>query len=232
MLVERSACHEVYQYGAMSWLTAAGRPCDDSNRKESWVRRRDSTACRPRSGLMKRTISTLTWLWFFFANYLWLGIVIILASVIANDYFSIPPSLSPPFSIKVLIDTTEAIGIAIVIASIFTYASGTSEFMTKIRELLQDIVVSRDFLGNIDSASKREALSAILKPSTEERNIYSNIEDYYNYYISQTLDISKKCVRSNYTVYYRAYWDNKTKRVAADGIYQYRLYPTVDGYGD
>lgn len=150
-----------------------------------------------------------------------------MVTVVASTYFS-PPS----FVVKVAIETTEAIGIAIVVASIFTYASGTSEFMSKIRELLQDIVVSRDFLGNIDSASKREALSALLKPSTEERSIYSNIEDYYNYYISQTLDISKKCVRSNYAVHYRAYWDRRTGKVAGDGTYQYRLYPTIDGYSD
>ena len=169
----------------------------------------------------------MRWLWFLFANYLWLGILTILATVLANNYLG-----SPSFGAKVVLDTVEAVGVAIVVASIFTYASGTSQFMSKIRALLQDIVVSRDFLGNIDSASKREALSALLKPTSEERSIYSNIEDYYNYYITQALDISRKCVRSNYAVHYRAFIDHASNRVAADGSYSYRLYPTVDGYND
>ncbi len=158
---------------------------------------------------------------------MWLGIVTILATVLVNNYVE-----TPSFAMKVVLDTVEAIGVSVVVASIFTYASGTSEFISRIRALLQDIVVSRDFLGNIDSASKLEALSALLKPSSEERNIYSNIEDYYNYYITQALDISRKCVRSNYAVRYRTYVDAASGRVAAEGSYCYRLYPTVDGYND
>ncbi len=160
-----------------------------------------------------------------FSNYFWLGIVLILLTIIVDLNF---PGI--PFGISVSIKLLEAIGIAVLVASIFTYASGTSEFVNKIKTLLQDIVVSRNFLGNIDSESKREALNALIKPSSEEKRIYSNIEDYLNTYVSQTMDVTNKCVRSNYYINARAYvYDNK---VFVDSSISYRLYPTKDGYSD
>lgn len=160
-----------------------------------------------------------------FTNYFWLGIVFILLAVILDLQY---PNMS--FGYHVVIKTIESIGIAVLVASIFTYASGTSEFVDKIKALLQDIVVSRNFLGNIDSESKRDALSALIKPSTEEKQAYSNIEDYLNTYISQAMDVTSKCVRSNYLISARAYIDSGT--VLVDSNISYRLYPTKDGYSD
>lgn len=167
------------------------------------------------------------WLGFFFSNYLWLGIVLVLLSIIIDSQIS-----DSPLWVSISIKLVESIGIAVVVASIFTFASGTSEFVNKIRELLQDIVVSRNFLGNIDSESKREALSSLIKPSVEEKRIYSNIEDYLNTYITQTMDVTNKCVRSNYNVNARVYIDKEQKIVCCDSKITYRLYPTKDGYSD
>jgi len=167
------------------------------------------------------------WLLFFFSNYFWLGLVVILSAIIIDKY--IP---TKPFLYDVLVRTLESVGIAIVVASIFTFASGTSQFINKIQKLLQDIVVSRNFLGNIDIESKKQALESLLKPSTREEEIYSNIEDYYNVQIKEALTISEKCVRSNYYVHSRAYFDTEKKKVVVDGIYTYRLYPSKDGFGD
>lgn len=164
-----------------------------------------------------------------FSGYFWLGVVFILGTIILDLLFNIRP-----FWASVVISLGNSIGIAIVVASIFTYASGTSEFINKIQSLLQDIVVSRNFLGNIDPESKREALNALIKPSSEEKRVYSNIEDYLNTYISQTMDITSKCIRSNYTVYARAYVDkiDKQECVCVKSDISYRLYPTKDGYSD
>lgn len=163
----------------------------------------------------------------FFSTYLWLGVVLVLLAVVLDLQFKDRSFISSAF-----INLIESIGIAIMVASIFTFASGTSEFVTRIRELLQDIVVSRNFLGNIDPDSKREALNSLIKPSSEEKRIYSNIEDYLNTYISQTMDVTKKCVRSNYNVSARAYFDANSKKVLLDSNITYRLFPTKDGYSD
>ncbi|WP_205343118.1 hypothetical protein [Denitrificimonas caeni] len=160
-----------------------------------------------------------------FSNYFWLGIVFILLSIIVNINFQ-----DLPFWASVLMRLLEAVGVAVLVASIFTYASGTSEFIDKIKNLLQDIVINRNFLGNIDSVSKREALNSLIKPSSEEKLLYSNIEGYLNTYITQTMDVTNKCVRSNYSINARAYIENH--KVYVDSRISYRLYPTKDGYSD
>lgn len=170
---------------------------------------------------------TKRWLSFFFSSYVWLGVVLILLSIVVDEQLQITSLWFT--SITSLV---QSIGIAIMVASIFTYASGTSEFVNKIQDLLQDIVVSRNFLGNIDSDSKKEALSALIKPSTEEKRIYSNIEDYLNTYISKTMEVTSKCVRSNYSVNARAFVDRTSGRVVCASVITYRLYPTKDGFSD
>ncbi len=164
-----------------------------------------------------------------FQGYLWIGIVLVLFTVIFDLLF---PKM--PFWASVILGLVNSIGIAVVVASIFTFASGTSEFVNKIQSLLQDIVVSRNFLGNIDSESKRDALNALIKPSSEEKRVYSNIEDYLNTYVTQTMDITTKCIRSNYNVHARAYIDtiDDNKVVCVKSDISYRLYPTKDGYSD
>lgn len=160
-----------------------------------------------------------------FSNYFWLGIVLILLSIIISLNFN-----EIPFWVSICMRLLEAVGVAVLVASIFTYASGTSEFIDKIKLLLQDIVINRNFLGNIDSTSKREALSSLIKPSIEEKLLYSNIEGYLNTYIAQTMDVTSKCVRSNYSVNARAYIEDG--KVYVDSKISYRLYPTKDGYSD
>lgn len=171
--------------------------------------------------------NTISLLKTFFINYLWLGVVLILTAAIIDVH--IPKK---EFYITVGVNLLSSIGIAILVAAIFTFASGTSEFIGKIKTLLQDIVVSRDFLSNIDTNSKREAIYSLIKPSTEEKLIYSNIEDYLNTYIKQTMEVTNKCVRSNYIVNARAFIDKTKNKVFVHSSITYRLYPTKDGYSD
>lgn len=179
---------------------------------------RESNNTHQRSKLRK-------WLFNFFSNYIWVGLFIVLGTALIDQY-----TIEKNYFISVLIELLKSIGIAIAVAAIFTYASGTSKFIEKIQTLLQDIVVNRNFLGNIDSSSKREALNALIKPSNEEIKIYSNIEDYLNTYINNTMDVTKKCVRSNYSVNSRAYIDKEKNKVAVISKISYRLFPTKDGY--
>lgn len=61
-----------------------------------------------------------------FSGYFWLGIIFILVCIILDLLFN-----TRDFWLSVLISLGNSIGIAIVVASIFTYASGTSEFINK-----------------------------------------------------------------------------------------------------
>jgi len=132
-----------------------------------------------------------TWSLFkrFFLNYFWLGIVFLLVAII----------LDLKINDKTLIETSgitflETFGVSIMIASIFTFASGTSQFTNKITALLRDIVIDRNFLGNIDGDSKRDALRALIKPSKAELQSYSDIGRYYDVYINHTMNITNKSV--------------------------------------
>jgi hypothetical protein len=178
--------------------------------------------------MMKREEKSWSyWLSNFFVNYLWLGIVIILVAIILDKYF---PHKSLPLDI--LINLVHSIGIAIVVASIFSFASGTSHFIEKVKNLLEDIVISKRFLSNIDSSSKREAIQAIIKPSDIDKSIYQNIGSYYDEQITKTLEVTKKCVRSNYNIYGKAFFDSDKKLIGLQEDISYRLFPSLDGYSD
>lgn len=160
-----------------------------------------------------------------FSKYLWLGVILLLVSIILNKYIG-----QDIFIAYVIVQLVLSISVAIIVASIFTYTMGTAEFVDKIKDLLEDIVVSRRFLGNLSSKDKGEALHAILKASDAESKIYSNITRFYEYHIINTLDIKEKCVRSNYTITARAFYDYDKKLVAVNGIYSYRLFPGASGF--
>lgn len=161
----------------------------------------------------------------FFHRYFWIGLIILLTAVIISNY-----KVEKNIFLKIFIETYQTIGIAVIVAAIFTYASGTSEFIEQIRKLLEDIIVKRNFLRNIDFDSKMDALRSLVKPSTKQKNIYSNIESYYDFYLAQTMGISKKCVRSNYHINCRAYVDHQLNKIAIDSTYSYRIYRTHEGF--
>ncbi|MES2534763.1 MAG: hypothetical protein V4632_02725 [Pseudomonadota bacterium] len=173
--------------------------------------------------------STWNWLRAFFLNYLWLGITILLVSILLEKSY---PEQTRIYWLSIAIKLIEGIGISILIASIFTFASGTSEFIEKIKSLLEDIVVRREFLANMDPESKKEAIKALIQPSVSEKNKYPNIGDYYGYFIDKTLEIKEKSVRSNYAINARAFFCTEKKLIAIEGIYTYRLYPSADGFND
>lgn len=179
--------------------------------------------------MFSKFAGSLEWFRFFFLNYFWFSIVLVLLSVVLDLEF---PSNGRPYLLSIVIKIVESVGLAVLIASIFSFASGTSDFVDKIRKLLEDIVVRRNFLGNIDPEGKKEALKALIQPTVAEKNKYPNIGDYYGYFINKTLEIGSRCVRSNYHISSRAYFDLSKKKIAVEGIYSYRLYPSNDGYND
>ena len=173
----------------------------------------------------KENYSTAYFFRKFFHRYFWIGLIILLTAVIINNY-----KIEHNIFLKIFIESYQTIGIAVIVAAIFTYASGTSEFIEQIRKLLEDIIVKRNFLRNIDFESKMDALKSLVKPSTKQKYIYCNIESYYEFYLTQTMTISKKSVRSNYHINCRAYLDKGKNKIGVDSTYSYRLYRTHEGF--
>lgn len=167
------------------------------------------------------------WLSQFFLNYFWVGVALILGAISADKYFP-----AKTFIESVGISFVETVGIAVLVASVFSFASGTSQFNGKVRSLLKEIVIDRDFLGNIDADGKQIALAALIKPSEAERQVYADIGRYYDTYIKHTTSITKKCVRSEFSCVAVVLRDEGTSKVVSRISISYRLHPTVEGYGD
>ena len=145
--------------------------------------------------------NVFTWIIRFFLNYVWIGIVLLLISIVLEIE---NPTTTRHYLINITILVFNYVGIAIIISAIFSFASGTSAFIDQIRGLLESIVIKRNFLNNIDSASKKDVLKTLIQPSIAETNNYPNIGNFYGFFIDKALDINKKNVRSNYTVMSRA----------------------------
>lgn len=179
---------------------------------------------------MKIAISGVVfWLKKFFVNYIWLGVAIVLVSALIDAHY---PADKRSFWLIVLISLLTTIGVSVLVAAIFSFASATYDFVEKIRSLLEDIIVKRNFLRNIDPEGKKEALKSLIQPSVSESNKYPNIGDYYGHFINKTLGIGKKSVRSNYQINARAFADKVIGKVVVEAIYSYRLYPSSEGYSD
>lgn len=166
------------------------------------------------------------WMDRLFTSYFWLGITLVLLSCVLQAIVT-----SPHFLVSAGIAFIQTSGVALVVAVLFSFVTGTKEFLDKITSLLRSIVIDRNFLANIDMDSKKSALSALIKPSEAERQRYANIGRYYDVFVMHTLDITKTCVRSDYRLDAHAYRDEEGV-VCVEQRAAYRLHPTVDGYTD
>ncbi|NOU36513.1 MAG: hypothetical protein HOO88_07065 [Kiritimatiellaceae bacterium] len=166
------------------------------------------------------------WLGKLFTNYFWFGLILVLLSCTLQAELK-----SPHYLIEAVILFMQMIGLTIIVAVLFTFTTGTSEFLDKITALLKNIVIDRNFLANIDADSKRNALVALIKPSESERQRYADIGRYYDVFVKHTLNITKKSVRSDYRLDARAFID-KEKIVCVEQRLSYRLHPTIEGFTD
>ncbi len=171
--------------------------------------------------------STINFLSKVFSNYCWIGLVMMLFSIILD--YAITTENRTICSV-IAINLSQSIGVSILVASIFSFAATSADFTNRIRTFLEDIIIKRNFLSNIEPEGKKEALKSLIKPSDKELNNLPNINDYYDHFINNILSISTKNVRSNYSIYTTVFIDNDDNKIKAKGVYSYRLYPSANGY--
>ncbi|NNJ27320.1 hypothetical protein [Alienimonas chondri] len=164
----------------------------------------------------------------FFSGYLWGGITLLLIGIILDQAYGD----EIPFVAGVLTDICRSLGVAVIIAAIFSYTVGTARFIDRVREDLQSIIASRRFLSDMDHQSKRDVLRAVLTPTERQRRIYDNVDSYYEHFIEKSLGISNTCVRSNYRLSCKCFYDLDLNCVVCEQTINYRLYPASGGYED
>ncbi len=137
---------------------------------------------------------------FLFSKYLWGGMLLLTISLLIQENID-----ESRFVWTTIVELVKTVSISIIVASIFTYTLGTVEFLDNITKLLENVVVSRKFLGNLSGDSKKQALKSLLESPDRDKDIYQHIEKYYEDYIRDTLNIANKNVRSNYSIAAQAF---------------------------
>lgn len=162
-----------------------------------------------------------------FQSYIWLGLFIILISIVLKEYLAVD-NLGLINLRLVFTELLNAIGIAVFVAAIFSFASGSSAFVTKIRGLLEEVVLSDEFFQNLDDSKKKRLFEAAVRNSSKSR-AYTNVESYYADQVSKVLTLDKKCVRSNYFLDAHADKDVEANKIRVRCLASYRLYPNSEG---
>lgn len=131
----------------------------------------------------------------FFTRWFYLSIILIVFSVLLAMLAE--SHSNHGFLIKLLADTLSSVGIAILVANIFSFTIGTEKFLHFIRERLIKIVVSKDFIARLSSEEQKSLLGMVLKPSRELAEIYSGINDYFDQYVEDSMTLFDDCYRGH-----------------------------------
>lgn len=162
-----------------------------------------------------------------FSKQFFFGVLFLLISFVLAYYF---PTYANNLGLFLVVSFLSTLGIALLVASIFSYSLELPSFINKIKSIIEKVIIGKDFLSDMSNENKREVLSNIIKPNQKQLDSYSNIESYYNYFIHDIMSVAKKNVRSNYRIFINVYEDKRKKRIYSDGVYSYRLFPSEDGY--
>ncbi len=161
----------------------------------------------------------------FFLNHFWVGLVICLVTIL------IEKSTEKPSFIQIsAFELFKTIGISVMVASIFTYAAGSSDFMKHIQGLLEKVVTQRSFLGNLDRDSKKRALETLLQPSDQEKGLYSKINVYYRKFIDEAFSIYEKPIREKFSINCVARYSVERGKIVVSSTYSYTLYKNSGGF--
>ncbi len=167
----------------------------------------------------------------YFVKYIIWGVILILLSFIIE--FTFIPLLNGGhkfihFALSFLNFLFSTVGIALIIASIFTYSIETANFIDYVKKLLMKIVVTKDFLKTLNQIDKKDALKRILTPSNEQLIVYSNIAEYFDEYISKSLSLFDTNFKTHLSLVIKAYHENS--HVVLEETFNYRVYKIKENY--
>lgn len=168
----------------------------------------------------------------FFNGYFVLGIIIILVSIIVDVYYdgeSMESTKSMIPLIPIIIeDFLRAIGIALVIGSVFDFSKNSEGFMTMVSNLLKEIIISKNFLKDLEVSESRKALEIILKPSGEQLEQCGEINHYFEKKINESMRMFNTNFKTNLTI--QAIAKREGDIVVVDAVISYRIYKIGEKY--
>lgn len=167
----------------------------------------------------------------YFIRYVVVGVILIFSAFIID--FNFIPSLNGKhkfieFVLEFLKFFCSTLGIALLVAAVFTYSIETANFIGYIKSLLMKIVATKDFLKTLNNIDKKVALKRILTPSNEQINIYSNISEFFDEHIIKSLQLFNTNFKTHFSIVVKAkYLNNK---VVLEETFNYRLYKIRESY--
>lgn len=176
----------------------------------------------------------------FFSRWFWISILLILVGCILtliqlnieldNKVNNIDTSPTIIFGIGLLSELCKVGGVALFVSNIFTFRIDAEDFINYIKNQLRSIVLSKDFIRNLNIAERKDMLRLILRPSADQSNIYSNIDEYFNKYIDESMALFDVIFRSGLVIDIDAKYYQDIDKIALETNIEYRIYKVSEEY--
>jgi len=131
----------------------------------------------------------------FFTKWVYRAVILILIGLIFAEMQQSHPSHA--YLLGLISKLFESVGIAMLVASVFSFTLGTEEFLNYIRDRLMSIVISKDFVTKLSSTEQKSLLQMVLKPSRQLSEIYSGITEYFDQYVEDSMRLADTCYRGH-----------------------------------
>ena len=158
----------------------------------------------------------------FFNKYSILGILLILCSIIIEQQWA------DNIYIGILVNLLSTIGIALMIGAIFDFSKNSQAFTDFVANILKEIVINRSFFNDLDDISKKRALEIILKPSEYQIEQYSDLNDYFQKKIEESMGMFHTNFKTNVVI--TADVKKVDDRVVVYSTWTYRIYKVENEY--
>lgn len=126
----------------------------------------------------------------FFSISLLISCVAINSAVIWKMYLTMCAIDQNSFSFfiqSIVIDFLSTAGIAVLLGAIFNWIIGTKSFVKYAKDKIVSVLISKEYIGELEGEAKRSMLRAVIKPTGELANTYSRIDDYFNLYVEKSM---------------------------------------------
>lgn len=130
--------------------------------------------------------------------------------------------------VDIAVKFLNSLGVALVIGAVFDFSKNSEGFMNYIAGILKEIIVSKNFLGDLEVKEKKNALEILLRPSGNQLEQCSDIEVYFKKKVEDITQMFNTNFKTNLVV-------NATAK-RSDGIVvvyatlTYRVYKVEDKY--
>ncbi len=158
----------------------------------------------------------------FFNKYSVLGILLILCSIILEQQWT------ENIYVGILVNLLSTVGIALMVGAVFDFSKNSQAFTDFVSNILKEIIINRSFFNDLDDASKKQALEMILRPSEYQIEQYSDLNDYFQ----KKIDDSMKMFHTNFKTNVVLSTDVKKEynKVVAYTTLTYRIYKVENEY--